>query len=69
MVQEQNFKNFRAELCARTIKNGNLKRMFRNADEIAKLGEKSGLVMARLFDISSRLNKMGAKDVEDLTKK
>ena len=65
---EKNMENFRANLCARTIKNQNGKRMFKTASDIQALGDKSAAAVERIFMVAMRLNKIGKKDVEDLTK-
>lgn len=65
---ERNLANFRASLCARTICNKNGKRMFHTAEDVKALGEKSAAAVERIFSVAVRINKIGKKDVEELTK-
>ena len=64
---EKNMDNFRSRLCARTIVNAKGKRMF-SVDDIPALGNKSALALARLYNVATRINGIGQKVVEDLTK-
>jgi len=62
-----NFQNLRAKLVAKTVidENGNL--LFMNEDVI-KLGKKSAKALDRIFEVAQRLNGLGQKDIEELTK-
>lgn len=59
--------NFRTEYLVRTLcdEKGNL--LF-TKEQIEKLGQKSGAVMARLFDAAIKHNGMSEADVEELGK-
>lgn len=58
--------NVRAGLVARCLVDADGKRKF-NDSQISALGEKSALVLDRLFDKASQLSGIGANDVDDLT--
>jgi hypothetical protein len=64
----RNLENFRARLCACTMVNtkGNL--LFPNPEDVVKLGKKSSRALDRVMTAAQKLNGIGAKDVEDLTK-
>jgi len=59
--------NVRASLAALCIVDGEGKRMFGGAD-VTELGKKSGSALDRLWDAACRLNRIRARDVEELTK-
>jgi len=63
----QRFRNFRARLLAQTLVNEQGERLFSDAD-IKSLGEKSGDVLARLFEIAQRLSGLTRQDVETYVK-
>jgi len=67
-TSEQNRTNFRATLCAITMRNVNGNRMFNSPGEVIELGNKSAAALERVFVVSMKLNKIGEQDVEDLTK-
>ena len=62
-----NFANIRAKLCAKTIRDeeGNL--MFTDKD-VEKLGKKSALALDRVYEVAQRLNGIGKKEIDELTK-
>lgn len=62
-----NFKNFRAKLCACCMVNADNMRMFSDAD-VEELGKKSAKALERVFTVAQRLNGIGSKEVEELTK-
>lgn len=62
-----NFKNFRAKLCAMTIVNEENMRMFTDS-EVDDLGKKSAKALDKVFNVAQKLNGIGAKEVEELTK-
>lgn len=64
---EINRVNLRARLVTRTIVDDAGKRVFTDQD-IAILGSKSAAALDRVFEVSSRLSGLGARDVEDLAK-
>lgn len=55
--------NFRARLLARTLVDETGNRLFSDS-EIKALGEKSGEVLSRLFDVAQRLSGMTRRDVD-----
>lgn len=57
--------DFRARLVARCLVDAEGARLFEDG-EIAVLAAKSATVVARLFDQCSRMNALGAEDVETL---
>jgi len=65
--RKTNFQNLRAKLVAKTVidENGNL--LFTDEDVI-KLGKKSAKALDRIFEVAQRLNGLGQKDIEELTK-
>lgn len=65
--RETGVENFRTEYLVRVLcdEKGNL--LF-TKDQIEKLGQKSGAVMARLFDAAIKHNAMSEADVEELGK-
>ena len=62
-----NFKNFRAKLCAVCMVDEKGQRLFTDAD-IDLLGKKSAKALDTVFTVAQRLNAIGPKEVEDLTK-
>lgn len=62
-----NFKNFRAKLCAVCMVDEKGQRLFTDAD-IELLGKKSAKALDTVFTVAQRLNAIGPKEVEDLTK-
>jgi len=66
--RDQNLANFRARLCAKCMININGKLLFPNPEDIKKLGGKSASALDRVFATAQKLNGIGAKDVEELTK-
>lgn len=63
----RNLENFRSRLLVRAIVDDKGERIFTNA-EIGELAKKSGAVLDRLYDAAVELNKISAKDVEELAK-
>jgi hypothetical protein len=63
----KNMVNLRAKLVARTVCDDNNKRIFTDSD-ISLLGEKSAGALDRVFEVAQRLNRLGAKDVDNLAK-
>src|SRR4051812_35036157 len=59
--------HFRAKLLVRTLCDEAGQRIFADGDAPA-LAQKSGVVLSRLYDAASRVNGIGKKDVDDLTK-
>jgi len=55
----------RARLVTLTACDGKGTRLFTRADE-EKVGKKSGTVLARIFDVSAKLNGISDDDVEEL---
>lgn len=64
---KRNMENFRARLCAATIVNANGKRLFATKD-IPLLSKKNGRAIGRIYDAACKVNGIGVKDVEDLSK-
>lgn len=62
-----NFINLRAKLIVRTAINDKGERLFSDADVVA-VGGKACPVLDRLFTIAQRLNGIGQKEVDELTK-
>lgn len=62
-----NIKNLRARLLSLCLVDGDGKRLFADK-EIEMLGSKSAKVLDRLYTIAAKLNAIGAKDEEELTK-
>lgn len=59
--------NARANLVARCLVDESGARVFTDGD-VAALGGKSALVLSRLYDVASRLNGLGDKEIEELGK-
>lgn len=64
---KNNLENFRARLVCRTCVDEKGNKIFAIKD-IPALGKKSAKALSRLYDVATRLNGIGVKDVEDLTK-
>jgi len=64
---KMNFKNLRAKLVVLTIIGDNGERLFIEAD-VEALGKKSAKALDRIFGVAQRLNGIGQKEVEELTK-
>lgn len=64
---KMNFKNFRAKLCVHCLVDENNNRLFTDA-EVEELGKKSAKALERVFTVAQRLNGIGSKEVEELTK-
>lgn len=64
---ERNLANVRAKLVCRCAVDEAGNRIFADADAEA-LGRKSAAVLDRLYETASRLNRLRAKDAEDLAK-
>lgn len=58
-------KNLRARMLVSCITDKNGNRLF-NAQQIDALGEKSSLVLDRLYDEAQKLNKISEEDIEEL---
>jgi hypothetical protein len=65
---ELNKQNFTANLLARTIVDEAGNRIFSTAEEVLLLGEKSGKVLARLYQVAKRLNSIGVDEEEKVEK-
>lgn len=63
----KNLTNLRAKLVARCACNEKNERIFSDRD-IPLLGEKSAAALDKVFAIAQKLNRIGQKDVEELTK-
>lgn len=61
------FQNFRAKLLVRTLVNENGNRLFEDS-EVEVLGKKSGKILDPLYTVALRVNGIGKKDVEEMTK-
>lgn len=61
----RNLLNIRARLLVKTICDESGARLFEDADAL-KLGAKSAAVLERLFIEAQRMNRIGAKDVQEL---
>lgn len=64
---EMNRENTRGRLLARAICDAGGNRLFTDADAPA-LGKKSGAALSRLYDVASKLNRLTAADVDELSK-
>ncbi len=62
-----NLQNFRSKLIAKTLVDDKGIRIFADGD-IEVLGKKSSKALDRVFTVAQRLNGIGQKEVEDLTK-
>jgi len=62
-----NLSNIRAKLCALTVIDEEGKRIFTD-DDVKGIGEKSSLVLDRVFQVAQKLNGISPADVEDLAK-
>jgi hypothetical protein len=60
-------RNMHAKLLVRCLADEKGERLFAD-DDTGALGNKSSLVLSRLFDDARRVNKMRKEDVEELTK-
>lgn len=65
-VRIEAFRDLRERLVAASLVDEKGRRLFTDA-EVAKLGEKSGRVLTRLFEIASRLSGMEPETVATLT--
>ena len=65
--KEMNTNNLRAKLVGKCLVDGKGKRLFTDKD-IEALGEKSAEALDRIYDVAQKLNGIGVKEVEDLTK-
>lgn len=64
---KSDYNNIRAKLLARCIVDEKGKRLFKDI-EVDALGAKSALVLDRLFERAQKLNGMGVKAAEEMTK-
>lgn len=64
---KMNLANIRARLCALAICDENGNRLFTDS-EIEQLGQKSAAALDRIFEVTQKLNGIGAKDIEELEK-
>jgi len=62
-----NLKNLRAKLIVLTVIGDDGKKIFTEAD-IENVGEKSAKALDRVFAVAQRINGIGQKEVEELTK-
>lgn len=62
-----NFKNFRSKLVAKTLVDESGVRLFKDT-EVDLLGQKSSKALDRVFSVAQKLNGIGQKEVEELTK-
>ena len=60
-------KNIRARLAAATIVDENGSLLFSEKD-VSALGEKSGAALDRVFEAAQKLNRIGERDIEELSK-
>lgn len=67
MVTTHMLKNVRAKLVAMCVVDEQGGRIFKPED-VAELGKKSGLVLARIFDVCQRLSGLTDDDIEELVK-
>ena len=65
--EKMNYKNLRAKLLALCIVDEEGKRLFVDR-EVDALGNKSAKVLDKLYDVARKLNAIGEKEVEELTK-
>lgn len=67
--KDKNFnqENFRVKLLVMTLANESNERLFTEED-IAELAKKSSVPMDRLCEVAMQINRIGAKDVEEMTK-
>lgn len=61
------FKNGRSYLAVTTICDEQGNSLF-NPDDVEALGKKSSAALTRVLDVCMRLNRLGAKDIEELEK-
>jgi len=66
-VVKSRMENIRASLVARCLVDADGNRLYSDA-EIAALGRKSAVVLDRLYEVASRLNKLRKSDIEELEK-
>lgn len=66
--REINHENLRARLLVRCIVRKDGRRVYTDS-QTEDLGNRSGAVLARLFEVASRLSGLGKKDVEELAGK
>ncbi len=66
-MREMKTINLRATLCVMTVCDEKGKRLFKD-EEVKPLGDKSAIVLDRIFDIASRLNKLTNDDLKELEK-
>lgn len=57
----------RARLCARAVCDERGRRLFSD-DDVAALGQKSAAALDRVFEVAARLNRISARDLEELEK-
>lgn len=62
-----NLANLRAKLVARSIVDGEGRRIFEDTD-IAELGKKSAAALNRVYEVAQRLSGITQEDVDELTK-
>ena len=67
LLKTPNLANIRASLCVMTICDEKGKRLFTD-EQINALGEKSAVVLDRIFDIARRINRLNDDDIEELEK-
>ena len=65
--EKANLRNLRAKLLSLCLVDKEGKRLFGDR-EVDALGAKSAKALDRLYDAAQKLNAIGAKDVDDLTK-
>ena len=66
--EEVNLKNIRAKLLSKCIKDEEGNRVFPAAKDIKALGNKSALVLDRLFSMAQKMNGMTKEDIDDMAK-
>lgn len=64
---QRNLNNLRAKLVARCLVGEDGNRLF-NDKEIDLVGRKSAKVLDKLYEVAVKLNGIGAKEIEELTK-
>jgi hypothetical protein len=66
--QVRNMENFRARLCSACMVNANDKLIFPNPEDVQKLGKKSSRALDKVMAAAQRINGIGVKEVEKITK-
>ena len=67
LLKTPNLANIRASLCAMTICDSKGKRLFTD-QQMEALGQKSAVVLDRIFDVARKMNRLNDDDIEELEK-